>query len=59
MNKFDLIQNELHAARTYRREAKRRRAKYPAAADLLDRWADASTARAETLRSGPLWERSE
>lgn len=59
MNRRDLIEAELHSARTYRREAKKRRAKYPAAADQLETWAAASEARAETLRCGPLWARAE
>lgn len=59
MNRRDLIENELHQARAYRREAKMRRAKYPAAADQLETWAAASEARAETLRCGPLWARTE
>lgn len=59
MNRRDLIASEMHQAETYRREAKRRRRKYPAIADQLEAWADASTARAETLRCGPLWARAE
>lgn len=57
MNRQDLIANETHAAATYRREAKRRRAKNPPLADQLDRWADASLSRAETLRVGPLFDK--
>ena len=41
-------------ARTYRREAKKR-ARYPALADHLDAWADASLARSEQMRVGPLF----
>ncbi len=37
------------------REAKRRRRKNAALADELERWADASNARAERMRSGPLF----
>ncbi len=59
MNRRDLIEGELHQARTYRREAKRRRAKYPELADQLERYADASELRAEAFRSGPLWDRGQ
>jgi hypothetical protein len=59
MNRRDLIENEQHQARTYRREAKRRRAKYPELADQLDRFAEASEMRVETFRSGPLWDRGQ
>lgn len=59
MNRLDLIANERHQAAAYFREAKRRRAKNPALADQLESWAQASMARAETMRCGPLWERGE
>jgi hypothetical protein len=56
LNRFDLIQFETMAADLYRREAKRRAKRYPAAAEQLTRWADASAARAEAIRSGPLFD---
>lgn len=59
MTRLDLIAQEQDAARNYYREAKRRRAKNPALADLLEGWAQASEARAETLRCGPLFLRAE
>lgn len=59
MNRLDLIANERHQAAAYFREAKRRRAKNPALADQLDSWAQASLARAERMRVGPLWGKSE
>ena len=55
MTRRDLIAQEMHLAATYRREAKSRRAKNPALADQFERWADASTKRAEELRCGPLF----
>jgi hypothetical protein len=50
----DLIANEIHQAVTYEREAKSR-SKNPALAELLRSWAAASRARAEHMRSGPLF----
>jgi len=55
VNRRDLIANEIHRAATYEREAKSRRAKNPALADQLLTWAQASRARAEHMRSGPLF----
>ncbi len=55
MTRQDMIAAELTIAANYRREAKRRRRKNAALADELERWADASDARAERMRSGPLF----
>jgi hypothetical protein len=55
MRRDDMIANEAHQAALYRREAKRRRSKNPALADQLDAWADASLARSEQMRVGPLF----
>ncbi len=55
MNRRDLIANEMHQAATYRREAKSRRSKNPELAAQFLRWAEASVARAEQMRSGPLF----
>lgn len=59
MNQRDLIEAELHQARNYRREARRREAKNPQLAALLEEWGSKSESRAETLRSGPLFRRGE
>lgn len=56
MNRRDLVAFELFYATTLRREAKARAKRYPAAAERLNRWADAAVARAETIRCGPLFE---
>lgn len=56
MNRHDLIQFEAMCRDLYRREAKRRAKRYPAAADQLNRWADASDARIQAIRCGPLFE---
>lgn len=50
-----MVANEIHQAVTYEREAKSRRSKNPALADELLVWATASRARAERMRSGPLF----
>jgi hypothetical protein len=55
MTRRDLIAHESWLAATYRREARSRRTKYPALADELEVWANASEARAEKMRSGPLF----
>ena len=55
MTRQDMIAAERTIAANYRREAKRRRRKNPALAAELERWADASSARAERMRSGPLF----
>ena len=54
MTRADLIGFETFIAATYRREA-RKRARYPALAARLNELADASIARAEEFRSGPLF----
>jgi hypothetical protein len=54
MSRADLIAQEQHMARTYRREAKKR-ARYPALAARLTEWAEASERRAEQMRIGPLF----
>jgi len=56
MNRRDLVSFELFYAATLRREAKARSKRYPAAAERLNRWADEATARAESIRCGPLFE---
>ena len=56
MNRKDLVSFEQFYAATLRREAKARAKRYPAAAERLNRWADAALARAETVRCGPLFE---
>jgi len=55
MTRRDLIAHETWLAATYRREAKSRRSKNPLLADELERWANASEARAEKMRAGPLF----
>ncbi len=55
MTRRDLIASEIHQAVTYEREAKSRRSKNPVLADQLMTWAAASRARAECMRSGPLF----
>jgi hypothetical protein len=59
MTRQDMITAEQDQARNYRREAKRRRTKNPALATMLDTWAQASEARVEAMRCGPLFGRSE
>lgn len=59
MTRLDLIAFERANAAHYRREAKRRRSKNPALADQLEGWAQASDARCETMRCGPLFARAE
>lgn len=54
MTRRDMIANEMHQAAAYRREAKARH-KSPALAARLITWAEASEARAEELRCGPLF----
>lgn len=54
MTRHDLIAFELHIAATYRREAKKR-AKNPQLQARLLELAQASEARAEEFRSGPLF----
>jgi hypothetical protein len=54
MTRHDLIAFETHQAATYRREAKKR-GRNPKLAARLNELADASAARAEEFRSGPLF----
>ena len=56
MNRRDLLDMERHYARMVRREAKARQKRYPAVAEQLERWARAADARAEAIRSGPLFD---
>lgn len=56
MNRRDLLDLELNYARMLRREAKARSKRYPAIAEQLNRWADGAAARAEAIRSGPLFD---
>jgi len=56
MNRKDLVSFELFYAATLRREAKARAKRYPAAAERLNRWADAAVARAEAIKHGPLFD---
>lgn len=55
MNRADLIASERAMAAAYRREAKRRERRYPQLASRLLTWAQASDARAEEMRCGPLF----
>lgn len=54
MTQPDLVAFETFIATTYRREAKKR-GRNPKLAARLNELADASTARAEEFRSGPLF----
>lgn len=56
MNRSDILNFERFYGAQLRAEAKRRAKRYPAVAEQLNRWADASDARAETVRSGPLFD---
>lgn len=56
MNRRDLICFERMAAEMYRREARARAKRYPAAAAQLGRRAEASERRIEAIRCGPLFE---
>jgi hypothetical protein len=56
VTKQDLISMERHYAALLRREAGRRRKRYPAAAEQLERWAAASDARVDAIRCGPLFD---
>lgn len=58
MTRADMIAAETYAAKTYRREAGARRANPALAAQLME-WSRASEARAECLRSGPLFRQDE
>lgn len=55
MTRRDLVAFERFIAASYRREAKSRASKYPALADQLLVWAEASDRRAEQMRCGPLF----
>jgi hypothetical protein len=55
MTRRDLVSFKSWLAATYRREAKARRTKNPRLAAELEVWANASEARAEKMRSGPLF----
>lgn len=57
MKRIDLISFEQFYAKTLRREATSRRSRYPAAAEQLERWAEAADGRVEALRCGPLFDR--
>lgn len=56
MNRADIIDMELHYARLMRREAKARAKRYPAAAEQLNRFADAAIQRVEAIKCGPLFD---
>lgn len=56
MNRRDLLSFEQFYAATVRREADRRRKRYPLIAAKLDHWAALADARAEAIRCGPLFE---
>lgn len=58
MTRADVIENERHQARQYRREASRRH-KNPEVAAQLIVWAEASERRVECLKFGPLFGGSE
>lgn len=57
MNRADLISFEAFYSATLRREARKRAKRYPAVAEQLNRWADASDLRAAAIRCGPLFDR--
>ncbi len=56
MNRRDIIDMELHYARMMRREAKARASQNPAAAEQLNRFADAAVQRVEAIKCGPLFD---
>lgn len=56
MNRKDIIDLELHYARMLRREAKARAKQNPAAAEQLNRFADAAVQRVEAIKCGPLFD---
>lgn len=55
MTRQDILGFERFYATTLRREAARRRKRYPGVAEQLEGWAAASDARAEAIRCGPLF----
>lgn len=55
MTRRDLIEQERHIARTYRREASSRKSKNPELAAQLVRWAEASERRVDAMLHGPLF----
>lgn len=59
MTRDDLISMERHYAALLRREAGRRRKRYPAVSEQLTRWAEAADLRVEALRFGPLFDQQE
>ena len=56
MNRADILNFERFYGSQLRAEAKRRAKRYPVIAEQLERWAEASDARAEAVRSGPLFD---
>lgn len=56
MNRKDLIAFELFYAATVRREAKARAKQNPAAAEQLNRFAEAAVQRVEAIKCGPLFD---
>lgn len=56
MNRRDIVDLELHYARMVRREAKARQKQNPAAAEQLNRFADAAIQRVEAIKCGPLFD---
>jgi len=56
MNRRDIIDMELHYVRMMRREAKARASQNPAAAEQLNRFADAAVQRVEAIKCGPLFD---
>jgi hypothetical protein len=55
MKRTDLINLGKFYSATLRREASARRARYPEAANKLDRWAAATDRTVEEMRCGPLF----
>lgn len=56
MNRADLLAFEAFYGARLRSEAKKRAKRYPVVAEQLNRWAEASDARAEAIRCGPLFD---
>ena len=56
MNRRDIVAFELFYADNMRREAKARAKQNPAAAEQLNRFADAAIQRVEAIKCGPLFD---
>lgn len=55
MTRHDVIAFERFYSATLRREARSRAKRYPAAAEQLNRFADAAERRVEEIKCGPLF----